>query len=468
IKLKAFSKFENTTDALSAVTALVEGKLAKNLKEFLSKELVGSDLKDTLAVADAKLGSAIAKKFGINVVSDQAVNEVYRGIRSQLSSLITGLAESDMNAMVLGLSHSLSRYKLKFSPDKVDTMIIQAIALLDDLDKELNTYAMRAKEWYGWHFPEIVKIIIDNVAFAKTIKEMGFRTNASTTDLSGILPEEVEIAVKEAAEVSMGTEISDEDIENITYLCDQIISITEYRTQLFEYLKNRMAAIAPNLTCLVGELVGGVSGLLLTLARLISHAGSLMNLSKQPASTIQILGAEKALFRALKSKHDTPKYGLLYHASLVGQAGPKIKGKIARTVATKAALAIRCDALGEGDMPEVGIELRSKVEARLRQLEGKSVKSANSSVSKLKKESKKAEYLAAPAYNVAADTVGSPIKKRKADEDEDEDEEEESPKKNKKEKKEKAEKKAKKVKIDDADENERKSKKEKKEKKDKH
>lgn len=147
IKLKAFSKFENTTDALSAVTALVEGKLAKNLKEFLSKELVGSDLKDTLAVADAKLGSAIAKKFGINVVSDQAVNEVYRGIRSQLSSLITGLAESDMNAMVLGLSHSLSRYKLKFSPDKVDTMIIQAIALLDDLDKELNTYAMRAKEW---------------------------------------------------------------------------------------------------------------------------------------------------------------------------------------------------------------------------------------------------------------------------------------------------------------------------------
>jgi nucleolar protein 58 len=376
--LKAFSKFENTTDALSACTALVEGKISKNLKSFLTAELSEKDLKDTLLVNDAKLGSSIAKKMGINVLSDSTSMELFRGIRSQLSSLITGLQEEDMNAMVLGLSHSLSRYKLKFSPDKVDTMIIQAIALLDDLDKELNTYSMRVKEWYGWHFPEIAKIIVDNVAFAKTVKKMGVRTNCASTDFSDILPEDLEALVKEAAEVSMGTEISQQDIENITQLCDQVISISEYRANLYDYLKNRMACIAPNLTALVGELVG---------ARLISHAGSLMNLSKQPASTIQILGAEKALFRALKSKNDTPKYGLLYHASLVGQAGPKIKGKIARTVATKAALAIRCDALGDDETPSVGVELRTKVENRLRQLEGKLVKTPKPS-----KEQKKVEY----------------------------------------------------------------------------
>lgn len=108
----------------------------------------------------------------------------------------------------------------------------------------------------------------------------------------------------------MGTEISDQDIENIIHLCDQVISIAEYRAQLFDYLKNRMAAIAPNLTSIVGEIVG---------AKLIAHAGSLLSLAKYPASTVQILGAEKALFRALKTKHDTPKYGLIYHASLVGQ-----------------------------------------------------------------------------------------------------------------------------------------------------
>ena len=132
----------------------------------------------------------------------------------------------------------------------------------------------------------------------------GFRTNAATTDFATILPEDLEAVLKAAAEISMGTEISDSDIAHIHSLCDQVISISEYRTQLSEYLRNRMSAIAPNLTALVGELVG---------ARLISHAGSLLSLAKHPASTIQILGAEKALFRALKTKHDTPKYGLIYH-----------------------------------------------------------------------------------------------------------------------------------------------------------
>ena len=223
--------------------------------------------------------------------------------------------------MSLGLSHSLSRHKLKFSPDKVDTMIVQAIALLDDLDKELNTYAMRVKEWYGWHFPEMGKILNDNLAYARVILAMGMRTSAAKADLAEILPEEIETAVKAAAEISMGTEITIEDLDNIQALAEQVISFTEYRAQLSGYLSARMAAIAPNLTALVGDLVG---------ARLIAHAGSLMELAKKPASTIQILGAEKALFRALKTKHDTPKYGLIYHASLIGQASGKNKGKIAR------------------------------------------------------------------------------------------------------------------------------------------
>ena len=90
-------------------------------------------------------------------------------------------------------------------------------------------------------------------------------------------------------------------------------------------------------------------------------AGSLVNLAKQPASTIQILGAEKALFRALKTKHSTPKYGLLYHASLVGQAPPKLKGKIARVLAAKSAISTRFDALGEAADAGIGLEQRAKV-----------------------------------------------------------------------------------------------------------
>lgn len=361
VKLEAFSKFENTAKALEEASSLVEGSLSKDLKKFLKKKIgEGEEVSEKLAVSDPKLASSIAKKLGLKVVCDSSVQELFRGIRSQLTELVEGITESELGAMSLGLSHSLSRFKLKFSPDKVDTMIVQAIGLLDELDKELNTYSMRLKEWYGWHFPELAKIVVDNAAFARVVRHLGFRTNAATCDFTVVLPEELCAEVRAAAEISMGTEISLEDLTNINSLAEQIVAISEYRTELYEYLKNRMMAIAPNLTAMVGELVG---------ARLIAHAGSLMNLAKYPASTVQILGAEKALFRALKTKHDTPKYGLIFHASVVGQAAPKLKGKISRVLAAKTSLCVRTDALGDKDTPEIGLQCRQKVEERLRQLE---------------------------------------------------------------------------------------------------
>jgi nucleolar protein 58 len=370
--------------------------------------------KVSLAVADPKLGNAINKLPGLTItpVSDSTTTDLYRAIREHLPSLIPGLLPEDISTMSLGLSHSLSRHKLKFSPDKVDTMIIQAIALLDDLDKELNTYAMRTKEWYGWHFPEMARIINDNMAYAKVILKMGLRTNASTTDLSEILPEEIEAAVKAAAEVSMGTEITDEDLDVIVHLADQVVEFSNYRSDLSAYLSARMQAIAPNLTALVGELVG---------ARLIAHAGSLMNLAKSPASTIQILGAEKALFRALKTKHDTPKYGLIYHASLIGQATGKNKGKIARMLATKAALGLRVDALsdwntGENGTEEVSQEEKSfvgrdgrlRLERRLRNLEGRPLGPRGTQIGpsgQVKPPTGKWEIKEARKYNPDADGV---------------------------------------------------------------
>jgi nucleolar protein 58 len=388
LKLQAFKKFENTADALDNVSAIVDGKVTPALAAMLSEV---SDKKTSLVVADAKLGNAINKMEGLqfNLIADSNSADLYRAIREHMSALITGLSTQDLNTMSLGLSHSLSRHKLKFSPDKVDTMIVQAIALLDDLDKELNTYAMRVKEWYGWHFPEMARIIQDNMAYARVILKMGMRTSCGSTDFSDTLPEELEQQLKVAAEISMGTEITEEDLENIGMLADQVLALSEYR-------KNRMNAIAPNLTVLVGELVG---------ARLISHAGSLMNLAKQPASTIQILGAEKALFRALKTKHDTPKYGLIYHASLIGQASTKSKGKIARMLATKAALSLRVDALAESEGCELGLELRSKVESRLRALDGiKGSIAENGQMAKAKQQGKHT-IAAGPGYSTTTDAV---------------------------------------------------------------
>ncbi|KAK5115243.1 Nucleolar protein 58 [Meristemomyces frigidus] len=411
LKLKQFRKFESASSALEEASALTDGKVTPMLAAMLNE--LKDEKKVSLAVADPKLGNSITKLPGLDIspVSDSTTAELYRSIREHLPSLIPGLLPEEIGTMSLGLSHSLSRHKLKFSPDKVDTMIIQAIALLDDLDKELNTYAMRVKEWYGWHFPEMARIINDNLAYSRVILGMGMRTNAATTDLSDVLPEEIEGAVKAAAEVSMGTEITDVDLDCIKELAEQVVGFTEYRQQLSSYLSARMQAIAPNLTALVGELVG---------ARLIAHAGSLMNLAKSPASTIQILGAEKALFRALKTKHDTPKYGLIYHASLIGQASGKNKGKIARMLATKATLGLRVDALsdwgqageGKGEEPteeeksEVGVQARVMLERRLRGMEGKPLKASGVGIGPAgQRQPGKWEIKEARKYNVDADGV---------------------------------------------------------------
>ncbi|SCZ87644.1 BZ3500_MvSof-1268-A1-R1_Chr2-2g05110 [Microbotryum saponariae] len=405
VKLQAIHRYTSTASAVEDMTSIGEGKVSKALKKFLTDEITGNKkLKsEKLAVAEPKLAGAIAKKLELSVISDSTVNDLYRGIRQQLSTLLGDIDPKDLSTMELGLSHSVSRYKLKFSPDKVDTMIVQAIALLDDLDKEINIYSMRVKEWYGWHFPEMGKIVSENITYAKVVKAMGFRTNYNTTDFSAILPEELEETLKSAAAISMGTEISDTDLNHILLLADQVISITQYRTELFDYLRNRMAAIAPNLTALVGELVG---------ARLIAHAGSLLSLAKHPASTVQILGAEKALFRALKTKHDTPKYGLIFHASLVGQAPQKLKGKMARMVATKAALSIRLDALADADSKSsldsatIGLDNRVKLEARLRLLEQGIGHTSLRSLSKTGAQQSKFEMKGNGAkYNDAADTL---------------------------------------------------------------
>ena len=295
-------------------------------------------------------------------------------------------------------------------------MVIQAVGLLDDLDKELNNYTMRLREWYGWHFPEIGKIISDNLTYAKVVQKIGMRTNTKKTDLSEILTPEDEKSIKDSAEISMGSEISNEDELNIKELCSQIIFLSEYRQSLTEYLRNRMMTIAPNLTIMVGELVA---------ARLISHAGSLVSLAKMPASTIQIFGAEKALFRALRTKHETPKYGLIYHASLVGSANPKLKGKISRSLASKCALCVRVDALGENSNGDIGKKCKKILEGRISVLEsGSGNVKKGSKVSKYSSEEKNKGV-----YSQSHDVV---LKKKTMRSESDEDEKEEKAKKKKK------------------------------------
>jgi len=364
VKLTAIQPFSSAADALNQCNAVSEGLMTDELRNFLELNLPkvkeGKKPKFSLGVAEPKLGSQIFEILRIPCQSNDFVLELLRGIRLHLHTFIKDLKEVDLEKAQLGLGHSYSRAKVKFNVNRVDNMVIQAISLLDTLDKDINTFCMRVREWYSWHFPELVKIINDNYIYARVAK---FVKDKSTLS-DDALPELIEITgdedkakdIIEAAKASMGQDISPVDLINIELFAQRVIELSEYRKQLHSYLVSKMHDIAPNLATLIGEMVG---------ARLISHAGSLTNLAKCPASTLQILGAEKALFRALKTRGNTPKYGLIFHSSFIGRASSRNKGRISRYLANKCSIASRIDCFSETNTNIFGEKLREQVEERL-------------------------------------------------------------------------------------------------------
>ncbi len=222
------------------------------------------------------------------------------------------------------------------------------------MDKDINTFAMRLKEWFAWHFPELTKIVNDNQIYARVVNLCDARRDNLTEDIkeeleSIVLDEEKAMQIIDAVKISMGMEINDNDALQIKKWAERVVDLIAFRETLSEFLKQRMSAVAPNLQALIGEIVG---------SKLIAHAGGLTNLSKYPASTIQILGAEKALFRALKTKGKTPKYGLLFNSTFIGRAGAANKGKISRYLANKCAIASRIDCFSEYPTAKIGESLR--------------------------------------------------------------------------------------------------------------
>lgn len=363
VKLIGFSPFKTALAALENVNSISEGIVPEDLQLFLDSILPKPDQKKKiiLGVSDPKLGASITEILDIKCDHTGAIPEVIRGVRFHFHNLVKGFTAKSSAVAQLGLGHSYSRAKVKFNVNRVDNMIIQGIALLDQLDKDINTFSMRIREWYSYHFPELVKIVPENYMYAKVtqlIKNRKELTEEKLEALEEIVMDSAKAqAIIDASKSSMGMDISPVDLLNIEMFARRVIGLADYRKQLAEYLKSKMAGIAPNLATLIGDQVG---------ARLIAHAGSLTNLAKYPASTVQILGAEKALFRALKTKGNTPKYGLLFHSTFIGRAGTKNKGRISRYLANKCSIASRIDCFAETPTNIFGEKLRQQVEDRLK------------------------------------------------------------------------------------------------------
>lgn len=372
VKLTAFAPFLSAEHALENANLISEGAVSEYLQNFLQTNLPRAPAKSKKATLppvqlgvhrDPKLKSAVSEALAgsVAIVADERVDDLLRGVRVHFEKFVQALKPGDLVKSQLGLAHSYSRSKVKFNVHKSDNMIIQSIALLDQLDKDINTFAMRMREWYSWHFPELVKVVPDNIQYARLVRcvrDKSKITEDSLEEINAILLDEGKSKeVLDAARSSMGTDVSPIDLVNIEIFASRVVSLAEYRANLHNYLISKMHAVAPNLAALIGEQVG---------ARLISHAGSLTALAKYPASTVQILGAEKALFRALKTKGKTPKYGLLYHSTFIGRAKQKNKGRISRYLANKCTIASRMDCFSDLATDVFGRKLRDQVEERLR------------------------------------------------------------------------------------------------------
>lgn len=365
VELCAFQPFSSGREALEHMNNTSDGILLEPVKNFLESNLPKSKKKHpvVLGVIEVKLATVISEVLGINCsLSKEVLDEVVRGIRYHFHNLVKGV--KDLNVTLksqLALGHHYARARVKFNVNRIDNMVIQSISLIDQLDKDINTFAMRVREWYSFHFPELIKVVPENHLYVKcvdVIKNRKTMPEDIKEQLENILMDSDKAQnVIDLARSSMGMEISPLDMENVTVFACRVNSLMNRRKELMEYLKLKMHNVAPNLAALIGETVG---------ARLIAHAGSLINLAKFPASTVQILGAEKALFRAIKTRGNTPKYGLIYHSTFIGRAGKTNKGRISRYLANKCSVATRIDCFRDIPTEVFGSKLRQQVEDRLK------------------------------------------------------------------------------------------------------
>ena len=266
--------------------------------------------------------------------------------------------ENDALEKLRQFAVQLSSSKITEVSGSPDLHVIQSINTLDDIDKIINGISSRLREWYGLHFPELDNII-DSINGYAQIVLAGKRQNMNDeVFVNAGFPDSKIQMLSVVKEKSRGGEITEENLLMVQSLAKNILELFELRKGLETQIETQMKEIAPNITAVLGTTVG---------ARILAKAGSLLKLSSMPASTIQVLGAEKALFRALKTGSNPPKHGLLFQHAVVHAAPRWQRGKIARAIASKAAIAARVDVHGGG----INNTLLEKLNVRVKEIEEK-------------------------------------------------------------------------------------------------
>ena len=323
-------RFEPDSE-ISLYSQIKNSNVPEGVKTFLDDS--SHEFSDSLEVNDQSLLEILSK-----IYPDK--NFIYKTIDS--SNLFPVFVQSGFFSSEEEISNFLQKFSIEYSKQQIrdvsgkeDLQIIEGINSLDELDKAINILMARINEWYGLHFPELENLVKDSNEYFKFVSLGLNRSSITEKDLDSFSFSEKKLdAIFSAAEDSKGGEINSKDLSIISILSDNVINLVKVRDKMLNYISDLMNNIAPNLSAIAGPTIG---------ARLIAKSGGMMKLARLPSSTIQVLGAEKALFRSLKSGSRPPKHGIIFQHDKVHSSPKWQRGKIARSLASKIAIAARID-----------------------------------------------------------------------------------------------------------------------------
>ena len=354
---KVTSKHLFYPDAVKASTNLmaINDETITDTIESSLKELEGADI----IVEDAMFARALSKIDNLNVRVEEG--NAPRWFRDSQDDYLLdqGIVASreEIATFRREVSILLAKSKVSAASEEKDLLIKNAIDAVDEIDKSINVLIMRLREWYSLHHPSLNRLVEDQEIFAKILSACIGKVNINKDCLeSAGLPDTMTEQVVKALTGDIGAEFQDSDLAVISSLAKSVNGLYQMRNELEVYISSMMETVAPNLAALAGPMIG---------ARLISLAGSLKELARKPSSTVQVFGAEKALFRSLKTGADPPKHGIIYRVPEINTAPFWQRGKIARSLAGKLSIAARIDAYSDKD---TGSSLREQFMKRVEEI----------------------------------------------------------------------------------------------------
>lgn len=340
---EAFSK--NIRPAAKSILKLENGKIPYELKQIIERN------PDLTFFSEYELRDKNKFQF---IFPSEVGNLFREDLSKSLGKAM--IKEEEYRKKQKSMLHELARLKVTSLLGEKDKLILHAVYSLNEFDETINLFLERIREWYSIHFPESIDSIPDNKNFIEFIIKIGNKSSypekMNSLSYKPTFNEEI-------IDKSLGVELAIEDLFQIKEIAELIDMLYKKKEILENYIIKLANEVAPNTSSVATPIIA---------AKLISHAGGLKELAIKPASTIQLMGAEKALFRHLRTGADPPKYGIILQNPEIGKAQWWQKGKIARTLASKIAIASRIDNEG-GDF--VGDSLRQDFLKRIAEIEKK-------------------------------------------------------------------------------------------------